>query len=143
MHRLTFPYNLRGRGVLRLYDGDREVWAEPCRTGSIDADGLLVNGLPGGRWYLCTVPTDTDEPAMVWPGEPGGWKCRLYRHDPTTDTYTRTHYLIHPDGGKNGGKDGTRGCIGTQTSGAALRAALRSAIDNDRPAFVPLDTWRE
>lgn len=138
-NRLTFAYDMRGRGVLRLCDGDAEQWAENCRTGSIDRAGMLINGLPLGRWYLCAEPVETSEAAMIITGERIGWKCRLYRHNEHADTYTPTSYLIHPDGGKGG----TLGCIGTQAPAWGLRDLLQSAIIDARPEFIPLDVWRE
>jgi hypothetical protein len=137
--RATFQYDMRGRGRFRLLDGDREVIATDCRTGSINRDGMLVNALVPGRWYICAEPVRTDEPAMIWDKEPFGWKCRLFRHDEHNDVYERTGFLVHPDGGKGG----TLGCIGTQSAAWDLHDALRDAVRNSRPQMVPVDVWRE
>ena len=136
MVKVNFTFDLSGRGTLRVVDGETELWSEPCRTGSVDGFGMLVNALPGARWYLCALPVETDEPAMVMAGEKIGWKCRLFRHNESTDTYMATGYLIHPDGGKGG----TMGCLGCRTSAWGLRDILRDAIADARPSFIPLDS---
>jgi hypothetical protein len=100
-----FFYDDVGRGMLTVSDGERSIdrW---CRCGSINPLGRLINPTPTDQEYWLVQPSvATSEEAMAYvPGT--GRKIAFYLRA-TDGTYTRTHYLFHPDGGRGG----SLGCV--------------------------------
>jgi hypothetical protein len=103
MYKLTFEYDNRGYGELIVWqdEGVLDHWA--CRTGSLDAAGLLKNAIPCETWLVKGPSVATTEIACVVKGY--GRKIRLWRLIRGMWTYTR--YLFHPDGRL----PGTEGCV--------------------------------
>ena len=119
---IVFNYDETGYGDLSLHEDSLTALIIQSRTGSLRqtkdpitgsvASVDLVNALPVGEWLIMDAPVDTTESAMLVPGyKAGGMKVRLY-----TQCRAYTHYLIHYDGGK----PGTKGCIGTQDGDKTL-----------------------
>lgn len=130
---LKFEYDAQGRGELVMDYGDyrhshpKEYLA---RTGSINANGELVNALPSGQWFITCRPVETDEPPMVL-DEGQGWKVRLYKPAGMGE-YERTHYLIHPDGSadKKHPRNGTTGCIGLAETYISLKHLIHEILQH-------------
>jgi hypothetical protein len=99
MYTTYFKYDNRGRGDFIFLCNDSPVIAIPCRTGSIDKYGKLINAMPKRIWTGKEPPVLTTEPAMCVPGFIG-WKYRWW------DNEEWTHYCSHPDGNK----PGSEGC---------------------------------
>jgi len=124
---VTFNYDERGYGPLKLFHDGVNVYERRSRTGSINTRGELVNAIRPGIWKGFGPPTDTTEVSMtITPGK--GWKWRMW-----TPEGKWSRYLIHPDGHK----PGTKGCIGLlETDGRDLYNLLEGAAEVQ--AFVPV-----
>jgi len=130
---IGFDYDARGRGRLVLYDNNMPELEYTCRTGSIDKAGRLVNAIRPDQWHIIEAPERTEEAGMViTPG--AGWKARLWLKLGNSGKYERTHYLIHPDGGKGG----TLGCLGIQCDGDDLRRRIGEILQLQKiiPVYV-------
>lgn len=118
MRQMSFSYDDRGYGVLSVYDGTLVVKSVRCRTGSINKKGALVNAIRPGVWTIKKPSVDTTEPGMI--NDAGiGWKVRMW-----TPEGEWSHYLIHPDGGKGG----TRGCIGILKEDLSMRECIDETL---------------
>lgn len=114
-YKLTFQYNHLGFGALCIWKNDRIEECFPCRTGSINGDGKLVNAIPVGVWTafeftLLPASHREIEPSLfVKIGDEWfGFKLRLRTPDGAW-----SHYLIHVDGSVDGKHDGngSDGCV--------------------------------
>lgn len=121
-YKLTFQYNHLGFGALCIWKNDRIEECFPCRTGSIDGDGKIVNAIPVGVWTafeftLLPASHREIEPSLfVKIGDEWlGYKLRL-----RTPEGAWSHYLIHPDGNK----PGSEGCIVSLNRHIALFSVL-------------------
>lgn len=130
MKTLSFSYNDKGRGVLTLYNGRTIIKSCKCRTGSIDSSGSLVNAIKPGVWTVREPSVDTTESGMIGPAGIG-WKTRMW-----TPEGEWSHYLIHPDGGKGG----TKGCIGIQGDGFKMRELIDEALQSQEMVLVYVNT---
>jgi hypothetical protein len=119
---LEFNYNDLGRGKLRVFDGNKEVFSIDSRSGYIDSAGRLQECIKQGVWWLKEKSVDTTEIAMFIPPETVGWKIRLFDSNKKF-----THFLIHPDGNK----PGSLGCIVFDSMAPELRILLDKLIDSD------------
>lgn len=124
--KVSFFYNNLGRGVLHIVDSNGDEHGTSARCGSINKEGLLVNYTPcWNNFYLVNPSVPTDEPAMViTPGK--GRKIALYTRNIAGNPYSRTHYLIHPDGGKGG----SEGCIVFSHDGEKIFLILDNMVKN-------------
>lgn len=134
---LLFNPDARGRGDLELWSGGTHLCSVPCRTGSINTLGELVNALPSPEVYYVKEPSvGTSEIAMIWPGQQDGWKTRLWIQQ-VVGEYMFTHLLIHPDGSAHGTPgDGTMGCIGIEGDGLYMRRMIDTVVDLQQ--IIPL-----
>lgn len=106
-----FAFDRYGKGQLCLWQTMNGIativmqW--DARSGSIAADGKLMNCITPGMWYLCKtpeIPAKEEYLKMYIPQLPGfGMKWRLSR----TVNGDFTHYLFHVDGAL----PGSNGCI--------------------------------
>lgn len=139
MIHLKFDYNHLGYGDLELMEGGNTIGVWYARSGSIDGSGKLVNVIEPVNWFLTRepeIPVESEANRMFVPYSPGKpWKERLWRSPDTDGGNGFTHYLIHPDGGKGG----TKGCIGTVESNAMdLYYFLKWVYAKDEKAVIPL-----
>ena len=116
-YKLTFQYNHLGFGALCIWKNDRIEECFPCRTGSVDQSGKLINNIRTGIWTAREDVVKTAEIAMVVDGV--GFKLRLW-----TPEGAWSHYLIHPDGNK----PGSEGCIVTLNRHVALFTILSKVM---------------
>lgn len=112
---LTFEYDERGYGDLILRQNSLIIMEFASRTGSLKwLDNIKkikpINLLAPDIYRILMPPVFTSEPGMHIKKD-NGWKIRLF-----TSAGKYTHYLIHPDGGKGG----TKGCIGIQQTDALV-----------------------
>jgi hypothetical protein len=101
---LEFYFDERGFGDLNFLCGpDTRLTYLAC-SGSINANGSLVNCITPGVYTMRELPVVTVEDGMSIPGH----ECRKWRlHDENGPT----HLLIHLDAGL----PGTKGCIGIKS----------------------------
>ena len=116
-YKVSFDYNKLGFGPLCVWKNDRIVDCFPCRTGSIDQSGKLINNIRTGIWTAREDVVYTNEIAMVAGGI--GFKLRLW-----TPEGAWSHYLIHPDGNK----PGSEGCIVSLKNHSELCVQLKQII---------------
>lgn len=130
--KVKFEYDKYGYGPLCFYKDNRLRDCFPCRTGSINRSGQLVNAIYPGLWHGIEYTELSESHREIEPslfikinGVYVGIKLRLQTPDGKW-----SHYLIHFDGSIDGEHDGngSDGCVVSLKRHLELKEILKNIM---------------